>query len=99
LLFNIIIYHNLLERVICEMDKKLKSDVLTIEQTAEYLKVSPSTVYNLVSEEKISGKIFAKKVGVQWRIKLEELDRFLSEEKGNLHQVSFKKLKSNKKNN
>ena len=71
------------------MDKKLKSDVLTIEQTAEYLKVSPSTVYNLVSEEKISGKIFAKKVGVQWRIKLEELDRFLSEEKGSSYQMKI----------
>jgi predicted DNA-binding transcriptional regulator AlpA len=40
-----------------------KDDILTINQTAQLLKVSPSTVYDFVSDERILGKIIAKKVG------------------------------------
>ncbi len=38
-----------------------KDDILIINQTAQLLKASPSTVYDLVSKERIPGKIFAKK--------------------------------------
>ena len=59
-----------------------KDDVLTIDQCAELLKVSTRTVYDLVSDERIPGKIFAKKVGRSWRILRSEIERFLSEERG-----------------
>ena len=71
------------------MVNKAKDDVFTIDQAAKFLKVGPKTVYNLLSEERVPGKIFAKKVGRSWRIKLEEIDRFLSEEKGSPYQMSI----------
>ena len=39
------------------------NDILTIDQAAQLLKVSSKTVYDLVSAERVPGKIFAKKVG------------------------------------
>ncbi|MCL5772353.1 MAG: helix-turn-helix domain-containing protein [Actinobacteria bacterium] len=65
------------------------NDILTIEQTAELLKVGNRTVYNLLSDERIPGKIFAKKVGRSWRILRSEIERFLSEEKGSACQMSI----------
>ena len=66
-----------------------KDDVLTIDQCAELLKVSTRTVYDLVSDELIPGKIFAKKVGRSWRILRSEIERFLSEEKGSSYQMKI----------
>ena len=66
-----------------------KDDVLTIDQCAELLKVSTRTVYGLVSDERIPGKIFAKKVGRSWRILRSEIERFLSEEKGSSYQMKI----------
>lgn len=40
-----------------------KDEILTIDQSAGLLKVSSRTVYNLVSEKRTPGRIFAKKVG------------------------------------
>jgi len=71
------------------MVKNLKDDVFTIEQAAKFLQVGPKTVYNLLSDEGEPGKIFAKKVGRSWRIKREEIDRFLSEKKGSPYQISI----------
>ena len=68
-----------------------KNNILTIDQAAELLKVSNYTVYQLVSAERIPGKIFAKKVGRSWRIIRKEIDDFLSEEKGSSYQMSLKK--------
>ena len=76
------------------MVNKAKDDVFTIDQAAKFLKVGPKTVYNLLSEERVPGKIFAKKVGRSWRIKLEEIDRFLSEEKGSPYQMSIGQTES-----
>ena len=64
-------------------------NILTIEQCAALLKVSTRTVYDLVSDEHIPGKIFAKKVGRSWRILRQEIDRFLSEEPGSAYQMSI----------
>ena len=66
-----------------------KEDILTIDQAAKLLKVSPSTVYDLVSDEGEPGKIFAKKVGRSWRITRKEIDNFLSERKGSPYQMSL----------
>lgn len=73
------------------MVENSKDDILTIDQAAQLLKVSSKTVYDLVSEERTPGKIFAKKVGRSWRIMRKEIDSFLSEEKGSSYQMSLKK--------
>jgi len=53
------------------------SEVLTIEECAELLKVSPRTVYKLVSDDPEPHKILARKVGRSWRIWREEVERYL----------------------
>lgn len=50
---------------------------LTLEQIAEYLQMSTSSIYKMAQK----GKIPAYKVGRQWRFKKEEIDRWV--EKGN----------------
>ena len=65
------------------------NDILTIDQAAELLKVGNRTVYNLLSDERIPDKIFAKKVGRSWRILRSEIERFLSEEKGSSYQMKI----------
>ena len=72
------------------MAENNKDDILTINQAAKLLKVSPSTVYELVSDEGEPGKLFARKVGRSWRITRKEIDNFLSERKGNSYQMSLK---------
>ena len=64
--------------------------ILSIGEAAELLKVSTFTIYNLVSDERIPGKIFAKKVGRSWRIMRKEIDNFLSEEPAVFQQMSIK---------
>jgi excisionase family DNA binding protein len=46
-------------------------NLLTVKETAEYLRFSPSTVYYLVQR----GKIPAIQIGGRWRIKKSSLDR------------------------
>ena len=66
-----------------------EEDILTIDQAAKLLKVSPSTVYDLVSDEGEPGKIFAKKVGRSWRILRREVERYMSEEPGEMYQMTL----------
>jgi excisionase family DNA binding protein len=66
-----------------------KDDILTIGKCAELLMVSTRTIYDLVGDERIPGKIFAKKVGRSWRILRSEIERFLSEEKGSSYQMKI----------
>lgn len=51
-----------------------KDEVFTIEELATYLKLSKSTVYKLVGEDKIPGQ----KVGRHWRFHKETIDKWLS---------------------
>jgi excisionase family DNA binding protein len=51
--------------------------LLTIEQIAEKLQISDTTLYKLAR----SGKIPAIKVGNQWRFKMEDIDRWLESQK------------------
>jgi len=76
------------------MAEEDKNDILTIDQTAKLLKVSSRIVYDLVSHERVPGKIFAKKVGRSWRIMRKEIDNFLSEEKSSYHQMSLSENKN-----
>ena len=71
------------------MAENSRDNILIIDQAAQLLQVSSRTVYDLVSDERVPGKIFAKKVGRSWRIKREEIDKFLSEEKGSPYQMSL----------
>ena len=73
------------------MVENSKDDILTVNQAAKLLQVSPWTVYALVSDEGEPGKLFAKKVGRSWRITRKEIDNFLSERKGSSYQMSLKK--------
>ena len=65
------------------------NDILTIDQAAELLKVGNRTIYKLLSDERQPGKIFAKKVGRTWRILRPEIERFLSEERGGIYQLTI----------
>lgn len=79
------------------MPEENKDEILTINQTAELLKVSSWTVYELVSAERQPGKIFAKKVGRSWRIMRKEVDNFLSEERPGFDQLTLNQTNSVKK--
>lgn len=74
-----------------------KDDILTIDQTAQLLKVSSRTIYDLVSEERITGKIFAKKVGRSWRIMRREINNFLSGEQKEFHQMTLSQTEAKRK--
>ena len=52
-------------------------DVLTIDELAEYLQVSKSSLYKLAQDGKVPGQ----KVGKHWRFRKEAIDRWLDERK------------------
>lgn len=54
-----------------------EDEIMTINQVAEYLKISEITTYKLVQE----GKIPAFKVGRHWRIMKEDLKEFIEKQK------------------
>lgn len=49
------------------------TDILTIREIAEYLKLNEKTTYRLVAEGKIPGF----KVGGAWRFRLSEIERWI----------------------
>lgn len=51
--------------------------VMTIDELADYLKLSKSTLYHLVRRGEVPGT----KIGRHWRFKLEVIDRWLAQEK------------------
>lgn len=51
------------------------TDVMTIDELADYLKLSKSTLYKLAQERKVPGQ----KVGKHWRFRKETIDRWLDE--------------------
>ena len=55
---------------------------LTLEQIAEYLQMSESSIYKMAQGDKIP----AYKVGRQWRFKKEEIDKWVEKNK-------FRKIK------
>ncbi len=50
---------------------------LTLEQIAEYLQMSTSSIYKMAQ----AGKIPSYKVGRQWRFKKEEIDKWVERNK------------------
>ncbi len=53
-----------------------QSQVFTLQECAEYLKIAESTIYLLARK----GKIPCQKVGRNWRFSKEALDRWLAGE-------------------
>jgi len=51
------------------------SEIMTLEETAKYLKIGKSTLYKMARE----GKIPAVKIANQWRFRKEDIDRWLQE--------------------
>ena len=49
------------------------SDVMTIEDLSDYLKISKSTLYKLVRE----GKVPSQKIGRHWRFHKDAIERWL----------------------
>lgn len=52
------------------------TDILTIREVAEYLKLNEKTTYRLAAEGKIPGF----KVGGAWRFKKAEIDAWIKEQ-------------------
>lgn len=59
------------------MNKTAKEQYYTIEEVAEMLKVAYLTVYRWIQ----AGKLIAYKAGKQYRIKKQDLDKFLRAKK------------------
>jgi len=51
-----------------------ESNVMTVEEAAEYLKIPRSSVYKIAQE----GRIPCQKVGRHWRFSREAIDNWLS---------------------
>ena len=61
-------------------NKKSEFDMkkwLTLEQVADYLQMSTSSIYKMAH----AGKIPGYKVGRQWRFKIEEIDKWIEKNK------------------
>jgi excisionase family DNA binding protein len=53
------------------------SEIMTLEETAKYLKIGKSTLYKMARE----GKIPAVKIANQWRFRKDEIDKWWQEVK------------------
>ncbi|MBO8151918.1 MAG: hypothetical protein DRP91_07065 [Candidatus Neomarinimicrobiota bacterium] len=53
----------------------MSNGIMSIKEVANYLKIKEQTVYRLVQQ----GKIPALKIGGQWKIKKEHIDRLFDE--------------------
>ena len=51
----------------------MNSDIMTLKEVAEYLKITEKTAYRLTAEGKIPGF----KVGGAWRFKREEIESWI----------------------
>lgn len=54
----------------------METDILTIKEVAEYLRITEKTAYRLASERKIPGF----KVGGSWRFRKGEIDAWIDED-------------------
>jgi len=61
------------------------SSIMTLEETARYLKIGKSTLYKMARE----GKIPAVKIANQWRFRKEDIDKWFQE-------IRDKEISSNK---
>lgn len=52
-----------------------QTDVMTLEEVAEYLKVKPQTIYTWAQEKRIP----AAKLGKEWRFKKSIIDKWFNQ--------------------
>lgn len=50
-----------------------REDIMTMDELAEYLKISKSTLYKLTQEQKLPGQ----KIGKRWRFHKDAVDEWL----------------------
>ncbi|TAU61534.1 helix-turn-helix domain-containing protein [Rhizobium ruizarguesonis] len=55
----------------------MDTDILTIREVAEYLRITEKTAYRLAAESKIPGF----KVGGSWRFRKGEVDQWIEEQR------------------
>jgi excisionase family DNA binding protein len=55
----------------------MESDILTIREVAEYLKINEKTAYRFAAEGKIPGF----KVGGAWRFKKKDIEKWIENQK------------------
>lgn len=55
----------------------MNSDIMTVKEVADYLKLNEKTAYRLTSE----GKLPAFKVGGSWRFKKSEIEEWITEQR------------------
>jgi excisionase family DNA binding protein len=65
-------------------------EVMNIRQAAQYLGVSPDTLYKYVNEQKIP----AFKLGNRWRFKKSRLDQWMEEKSAEAEQKRTRKAKA-----
>ncbi|MHB8131633.1 MAG: helix-turn-helix domain-containing protein, partial [Mobilitalea sp.] len=63
----------------------MKNELLTVEEVAEFLRTTPTTIYRWLR----SGKLPGVKLGKEWRIRKEVLDSKLVESRPNLKRQSL----------
>lgn len=63
----------MIDRLIRAIDDRPTLDILNLDETAEYLRVSNQTVYNMIRD----GRIRAYKVGREWRFLRAEIMAYL----------------------
>ena len=56
----------------------MDSDIMTMKEVAEYLKINEKTAYRLASEGKLPGF----KVGGSWRFRRGDIDEWIEEHRG-----------------
>lgn len=59
-----------------------KSDILTLKELAEYMRVNTATIYRLVR----TGKIPAFRVGNRWRFRKTSIDEWLNSNESKLEE-------------
>ncbi len=55
------------------MQTQMQTDIMTIREVADYLKLTEKTAYRLTAEGKIPGF----KVGGSWRFRRDEIERWI----------------------
>ena len=63
----------MIDKLIRAMDDKPAVDILNLEETADYLRVSNQTVYNMIK----SGRIKAYKIGREWKFLRSDIISYL----------------------
>ena len=64
-------------------DNLKEGDVLNAIEVRKILKISEPTLRRILSEKRVPGKIFGKKVGRSWKILKEDIYKYLKEADSN----------------